>query len=150
MSAARNRRLAWLSQEISKGKSNATIVAECLVAFPGTSEKTVRKELKELFVRMTEINLETLPETKTKYLEIGFRLMEEARGLAQLGPASNLFKTLATIAGVMDEKGKESDAPTGTPENALVRDRIQQLLKNKNIRKTAEEAGIDLDALKDE
>lgn len=151
MSAARNQRLAWLAQEISKGKSNAMIVVDCMAAFPNVSEKTVRKELKELLQRFQEIELESLPELKARFLEIGFKLMEEARSLAQMGPAVNQFKTLAAISGVLNEKKLEdSGAPTGNPENALVRERIAQLMKSKAVRAQAKEAGIDLDALKDE
>lgn len=148
MSAARNQRLAWISQEIAKGKSNATIVLECMAKFPGTSEHVARKDLKELLQRLTEIELENLPEIKTRFLEIGWKLLEECRSLAQMGPAVNQFKALAIMSGVLNEKGVDtSGAATGSPESEVVRNRIKELMKNKKIKQEAKDAGIDLDEL---
>lgn len=155
MSAQRNKRLAWMAQEISKGKTNSAIVLECMSIFPGVSETTARKDLKELMVRLTEIELENLPEIKTRFMEIGFKLMEDARSLAQLGPAANIFKTLAGIAGVVSDKIEHSGSIGGSgsgqpaPEASQVRDRIAQLMRNKNVRAAAKEADIDLDKMKD-
>lgn len=149
MSAARNQRLAWLAQELSKGKTNAAIVLDCMTKFPNVSEKTVRKELKELLQRLTDIEMECLPEVKTRFLEIGFKLLEECRSLAQMSAAVNQFKALAQMSGVLSEKPAESTSgpSNGSPESIIVRERIKQLMKNKNIREQAEAAGIDLDEL---
>lgn len=151
MSAQRNKRLAWMAQEISKGKSNAAIVLECMSFFPGVSEATARKDLKELMQRLTEIELENLPEIKTRFMEIGFKLMEDARSLAQLGPAANIFKTMAQMAGVLTERVEHSGSisTAATPEASTVRDRIQKLMRNKHVREAAKEAEIDLDKMKD-
>lgn len=152
MSAARNRRLAWMAQEISKGKSNAMIVLDCMTAFPGTSEKTARKELKELLQRLTEIELESLPEVKSRFMEMGFKLLEECRSLAQMSAAVNQFKALAAIAGVLSDKPNQETTgqATGSPESAIVRERIKQLMKNKSVQEQAKAAGIDLEEMQDE
>lgn len=152
MSAQRNKRLAWMAQEISKGKSNSAIVLECMSLFPGVSETTARKDLKELMQRLTEIELENLPEIKTRFMEIGFKLMEDARSLAQLGPAANIFKTMAQMAGVLTEKVEHSGSVGGAsgspaPEASQVRERIAQLMRNKKVREAAKEAEIDLDSM---
>jgi len=151
MSAARNVRLAWIAQELSKGKSNGQIILDCMTQFPGVSEKVARKDLKEILQRLTEIEADTLVEAKTRFMEIGWKLLEECRSLAQMGPAVNQFKTLATMAGVLNEKDPDKQAgPTGSPESAIVRERIAQLMKSKAVQEKAQEAGIDLDSMKED
>lgn len=141
----RNTRLAWIAQEISKGQSNASIIVACMAKFPGVSEAVARKDLKEIMARLTEIELENLPEIKTRFMEIGWKLLEECRSVAQYGPAVNQFKTLAAMAGVLTEKGQIADgSPTGTPEAEIIRKRIAQLMKDKKVKADAEAAGIDL------
>lgn len=150
MSAARNLRLAWLAQELSKGKTNSAIVLDCMTKFPNVSEKTIRKELKELLQRLTDIEMECLPEVKTRFLEIGFKLLEECRSLAQMSAAVNQFKALAQMSGVLSDKPSDqstSGPSNGSPESAIIRERIKQLMKNKSVREQAEAAGIDLDEM---
>lgn len=155
MSAQRNTRLAWIAQELAKGKSNASIVIDCMAKFRGVSEKTARKDLKEILQRFTDIENETIEESKAKFMEIGWKLLDDSRSVAQYGPAVNLFKTLAAISGLLDANSSGTiSAPTGergetsSPEAKLVRERISQLLKNKQVQKQAQDAGIDLAELK--
>lgn len=149
MSAARNIRLGWIAQELASGKSNAQIVLDCMARFKGVSEKVARKDLKEILQRLTEIELECLPEVKTRMMEVGWKLLEEARKLGQYGPAVNQFKTMAIMSGALDEKKESKQENTGTPENAIIRERISQLMKSKRLQEDAKAAGIDLEALKD-
>lgn len=147
--ATRNHRLAWLATELAKGKSNSGVIMEYMTVFPGISEAVARKDFKELLQRMQEIELETLAEAKTRFMEQGWKLLEECRSLAQMGPAVNQFKTLATIAGVFNDKpGEDSKGNTGTPEAQAVRERIAKLMKDRKITDAAKEAGIDLSALR--
>ncbi len=150
MAAPRTQRLGWLAQELSKGKSNAQIIIDGMASFPGVSETTMRKDLKEILQRITDIELENLPTIKARLMEVGWKLMEEARQLAQLGPAVTQFKTLAIISGAMSEKSTETTTNnTGVPESTQVRERIAIMMRNKKLREDAVAAGIDLEALKD-
>lgn len=153
MSANRNKRLAWIAQEITQGKSNPQIILDMMKIFPGVSEKVARADLKELLDRFSEIDEETIANARAKYLEMGFKLLEECRLAAQFGPAVNAFKALAQISGVMGEKssapGGENNPNNGSQENAVIRERIAQLSKNKAIKRTAEEVGLDLKKLND-
>ncbi len=153
--SSRNTRLAWLAVELAKGKSNAAIVVDCMTAFHGVNEKTVRRDLKDILQRFTEIENDTIEEARTKFMEVGWKLLNETRSVAQYGPAVNLFKTLAAISGLLDsDRGGTISTPgsdgslSGSPEAKLVRDRIAQLLKNRSVQSSAKEAGIDLLALK--
>ena len=110
MSASRNIRLAWIAQELAKGKSRASIVLDCMVQFKGVSEKTARKDLKEILQRITEIDNETLAEARTHVLEAGWALMQEARSLAQMGPAVNQFKNICTLMGLMSDRSQDQSA----------------------------------------
>lgn len=149
MSANRNQRLAWLMQQLDKGKSNAQLVLELMSTFKGVSEKTARNDLHELLDRLTEIELENAPQLKQRMVEIGFKLMEDARALGQLGPAVSQFKNLSALMGLLDPKsdtsGGTNGLATGTPDNQIVRERIAQLMKDKKLRLAAKEAGIALD-----
>jgi hypothetical protein len=151
MSANRNKRLAWIAQEITQGKSNPQIIIDMMRTFPGVSEKTAKADLKELLERFSEIDEETIATAKAKYLEIGFKLLQDCRQAAQFGPAVNQFKALAQIAGVMAEGNKNPEggpnANNGSPENAMIRERIATLIKSKPIKKAAQDAGIDLKEL---
>ena len=157
MSATRNARLAWIAQQLAKGKSNANIVIECVATFRGVSEQVARKDLKAVLQRFTEIENETIEESKTKFLEVGWKLLEETRSVAQYGAAANLFKTLAAISGLLESTktggiyapaGEPGGAISGNPEASVVRDRITALLKNKSVQTMAKESGIDLAVLK--
>lgn len=155
MSVSRNTRLAWLSQRLSEGKTNAQIVLDALQKFPGVSEKTIRSELKKMLERLTDIEMENLPLVKQRMLEIGFKLMEEARDHSQYGPAVAQFKTLAILTGAIDPKGdspgsagSSGSGVGGVPEASTVRDRINKLMQNKKVLAEAQAAGIDLDQLK--
>src|ERR1043165_5187980 len=101
MSATRNTRLAWLASQLAEGKSNASIVIDCMSKFRGVSEKTARRDLKEVLQRFTEIENDSIEERKSKFMEIGWKLMEDCRSVAQYGPAVNLFKTLSAISGLL-------------------------------------------------
>jgi hypothetical protein len=149
MSANRNKRLAWVAQEIAKGKSNPQIILDMMKFFPGVSEKVARADLKEILERFSEIDEETIASAKAKYLEMGFQLLQDCRQAAQFGPAVNQFKALAQISGVLTEKGNAGSTPEqqGSPENTTIRERIKALMKSKNVKKAAEEAGIDLKEL---
>jgi hypothetical protein len=150
MSAARNTRLAWMAQELARGQTSATIVLNCMTKFPGVSEKTARRDLKELLVRLNEIELEMLPEVKHRMMEIGFKLMNDSMSVAQYGPAANIFKTLSVMTGAIDLKGTSTDSEKtqGQPDASQVRDRIKKLMESKKIKAEAEAAGIDLTELK--
>lgn len=147
--AKRNARLAWLSQEICKGKTDAQTVFDCMAVFPPASEKTVRADLKEVYQRYSEINEDNLPEQRVKFLELGYALLEEMRNAMQLGPAANQFKTLANIAGVVTDVSKVqvdqtiNSAPA--PKAETVRSRIAQLSSDPKIREKAQKLGLDLD-----
>jgi hypothetical protein len=151
MSVNRNKRLAWISQQIAECKSNATIIRECMQIFPGISEKTARADLKELMERMTEIEMENLPEAKTKHLELAFRILDESLKLGQLGPAANMWKNMAVVMGLANDKDQTTNSTnsTSTPEADKVRARIAELMRKKSVRDAAKEANIDLDAMKD-
>lgn len=149
MGASRNQRLAWIAQELSKGKSNAAIVLDCMTKFPGVSEKVARKDLKEILGRLTEIELETLQDAKTRFMEVGWKLLEEARSLAQMGAAVNQFKTLVAMAGLLNEKQEATKEATGVPESNVIRERIAQLMKSRKVQAEAKAAGIDLAEMKD-
>jgi hypothetical protein len=150
--AKRNARLAWLAQRVGKGETDAQTIVGLMAAFPGTSEKLARSELKEIYQRFADINSENLPEQKVKFLELGFQMLEEMRAALQLGPAANHFKTLASIAGVATEKTQVDQtvvqgAPA--PNASVVRDRISQLSSDPKIRERAKKLGLDLDEIKD-
>ncbi len=146
VSANKNKRYAWIAQELSKGQSNASIVLGCMTVFPGLSEKTARQDLKEILQRLTEIECETLPETKQKYLETLWKSFRDASSLGQYSAAANFAKLLAQIEGVITEKVQVETKPTlAAPEADTVRERIALLLKNKRIRQDADAANIDLD-----
>lgn len=147
MSAARNQRLAYLAQELSALKTLPSIVIDAMTKFPTVSEKTIRKELNELLSRLTDIHMQNAPEIKAQLLEQAYKILEECRSLAQMGPAVNHFKTIAQLYGALGD-GKGSREETNIqPESITVRDRIKQLMRDKKIRAEAEAAGIDLDAL---
>jgi len=147
-SVSRNQRLAWIASQVGEGKSNASIVMECMTLFPGVSEAVARKDLKEIMQRLTEIELANLPEIKTRFLEIGWKLLEECRKYSQMGAAVNQFKNLALMAGVLDDKKPENNQQAnGAPDNKIIRERIAQLMRNKKIKAQAEEAGIDLESI---
>jgi hypothetical protein len=142
----RNARLAWLSQNIIKGRTDASIILEMMQLFPPVSEKTCREELKELYKRYGEINEENLPEQKHKFLELGFAYMEEMRNGFQYGPLANLFKTMATIQGVLTDKVKLDHTITEAgPKPDVVRDRISTLINDPKIIARAKKLGLDLD-----
>jgi hypothetical protein len=149
MSATRNQRLAWIAKQLSEGKSNSAIVLDCMTAFKGVSETVARRDLKEILQRLTEIEIEGLPEIKTRMMEVGWKLLEDARSLGQMGAAVNQFKTLAILSGALNEHEKENKQQTGTPESQVIRERIAQLMKSKKIQAQAQDAGIDLKELKD-
>lgn len=146
--AKRNARLAWLAQEICKGLTDAQIVIGLMAAFPGTSEKIARQELKEIYQRFSEINSDNLQDQKAKFMELGFTLLAEMRAGMQLGPAANHFKTLATMAGVITEKvavdQTVSNGPVA-PKADVVRDRISKLANDPKIRERAKKLGLDID-----
>jgi hypothetical protein len=160
MSAARNTRLAWIASELGQGKSNAQIVIDCMAKFHGVSETTARRDIKEVLQRFKDIEDDSIAENKTKFMEIGWKLLNDCKSVAQYGPAVNLFKTLAAISGLLDsDKNGNAYAPaghggvapeTGTPEAKLVRERIASLLRNKEVKNQANAAGIDLSVLRKE
>lgn len=145
----RNARLAWLSQNIIKGRTDASIILEMMQLFPPVSEKTCREELKELYKRYSEINEENLPEQKSKFLELGFLYMEEMRNGFQYGPLANLFKTMATIQGVLTDKVKLDQSITVEPgpKVDIVRDRISTLMNDPKIKERAKKLGLDLEEI---
>lgn len=160
MSAMKSQRLAWIASQLGEGKSNAQIVIDCMSKFRGVSEATARRDVRDVLQRFQEIEDDAISENRTKFLEIGWKLLSDCRAAVQFGPAVNLFKTLAAIQGLLDADSKgniytpagQGQAPTdtGTPEAKLVRERIANLLKNKNVREQAQAAGIDLTQLKRE
>ncbi len=146
MSANRNKRYSYIAEELKKGQSNASIIMGCMATFPGCSEATARRELKEIIQRLTEIEIENFPEVKTRFMEIGWKILEDARQLGQMSAAVNQFKAMAQIAGVLTEKVQVDNTPTqAAPEASIVRERIALLMKSKKIRQEAEEAGLELE-----
>lgn len=145
----RAQRLAWLAQNINKAQTDAQTILGLMAAFPGTNEQTARRELNELYERYFTINQENIEFRSAQFLEIGFDLLKDARQAYQLGPAVNLFKTLAQIAGVLTEKVQVDQtvnaSPTPAPE--IVRERIAELMRKRKTKQEAEEAGINLDDL---
>lgn len=146
--AKRNARLAWLAQQVGKGQTDAQIVIKLMAAFPGVSEKTARAELKEIYQRFSEINSDNLGDQKVKFLELGFEMLAEMRSALQLGPAANLYKTLAGVAGVVTEKTQVDQTViqgVPAPKADVVRDRISKLRKDPKIIERAKKLGLDLD-----
>jgi hypothetical protein len=146
--AKRNARLAWLAQNICKGQTDAKIVIGLMAAFPGTSEKTARVELREIYSRFSEINAENMPEQKVKLMELAFDLLEQCRQNMQLGPAVNQFKTIAQMSGVITDKvqvDQSSSGGTPAPKADVVRDRISKLANDPKIRERAKKLGLDID-----
>lgn len=147
--AKRNARLAWLAQEICKGQTDAQVIINCMAAFTGVSEKTARAELREIYQRFSEINADNLPDQKTKFLELGFVMLQEMRQNLQLGPAANHFKTLANIAGVVTDNSKVSSTSevnlTSAPKADTVRSRIEALRSDPKVRERAKKLGLDID-----
>lgn len=145
--AKHNARLAWLSQNMGKGLTDMNLILGLMAAFPPVSEKTAREELKEIYQRYWDINVQYLPEQKVKFLELGFEMLEEMRNAMQLGPAANHFKTLAGIAGVTTERSQVDQKVTQgapAPKADTVRDRISKLMKDSKVRERAQRAGLDL------
>lgn len=147
--AKRNARLAWLAQEICKGQTDAQIIIGLMAAFPGTSEKIARQELREIYERFADINSENLPDQKVKFMELGFQMLQEMRDAFAHGPAAQHFKTLATIAGVVDQKVTVDQTVTqvSTPKAEVVRERISKLANDPKIRERAQKLGLDLDEI---
>lgn len=147
--AKRNARLAWLSQEICKGQTDATIILGLMAAFPGTSEKLARSELREIYQRFSDINEENIPSQKTKFLELGFTMLGEMRAAMQYGPAANQFKILAGIAGVTTEKTQldqtTHSSATPAPKSDVVRSRLDKLMNDPKVKERAKRMGLDLD-----
>ena len=153
-SAKHNARLAWLAQQVGKGQTDANIILLLMAAFPGTSEKTARAELKEIYQRFADINSDNIGDQKVKFLELGFEMLAEMRSSLQLGPAANHFKTLASIAGVVTENSKshvDQNVTQGSPapKADIVRDRISKLRSDPKIIERAKRLGMDIDDLKE-
>lgn len=151
VSSPRNDRLAWIYAEIKKGQTNAAIVANMMQRYRGLSERDAKRDLKDVVSHMTRVELDaSLPETRQKFLEIGFSLLEDCRQNFQLNAAVSQFKTLAAMAGVLVEKGSQLSAAGISPEtmasgpDATIRERIANLLRNRNIQTRATQAEIDL------
>lgn len=147
--AKRNARLAWLAQNICKGQTDAQIVIGLMAAFPGVSEKTARMELREIYQRFSDINAENAPDQKTKFMELGFQMLEEMRQGFAHGPAAQHFKTLATIAGVVQEKVQVDQTVNSSPapKADVVRDRISKLSSDPKVKERAKKLGLDLDII---
>lgn len=152
MSHARNLRLAWFSQRLCSGASDALIIAEAVVKFR-ISQATARKDLTEIYTRWTNIDLDNAHMHKAKFMELGMELMDELRSNLQFGPAVNHFKTLAQISGVLgDGKVRVSDGESSTqpaPSADVVRSRISELANNPKVREKALKLGLDLSNLDD-
>ena len=134
--------------ELNKGKSNAMIVLECMLQFPTVSEATVRKDLKEIIQHLHSIELENAPEIKTRMLEVGWKLLEDARAYGQMSAAVNQWKNMANVLGITSESHMQ-DNQSAAPENNIVRERINKLMKNKRVMDEANRLGLDLDSLKE-
>ncbi len=147
MSRAKNLRLAWFSQRLCSGASDALIIAEAVVKFR-ISATTARKDLTEIYTRWTNIDLDNAHMHKAKFMELGMELMDELRTNMQFGPAVNHFKTLAQISGVLSDgkvrmsEGESSMQPA--PKAEVVRDRISQLANDPKVRAKALALGLDL------
>lgn len=151
--AKRNARLAWLAMRVGKGETDAQTILGLMGAFPGTSEKTARAELKEIYQRFADINNDNIADQKNKFLELGFEMLQEMRTAMQLGPAANHFKTLASIAGVATEKSQVDQTVSQgvpAPKADVVRDRISTLMNDPKIKERAKKLGLDLEEIKTE
>lgn len=147
--AKRNARLAWLAQSICKGQTDAQIVLGLMTAFPGTSEKLARQELRDLYQRFSDINADNLPEQKVKFLELGFQMLDDMRQGFAHGPAAMHFKTLAAIAGVNTTDKLVVDQTVSTspaPKPETVRDRLAKLTQDPKVRERAKKLGLDIDS----
>lgn len=145
--AKRNARLAWLAQNICKGQTDAQIVIGLMAAFPQTSEKTARAELREIYQRFGDINSENAVDQKTKLMELAYAMLQDMRDGFAHGPAAQHFKTIAQMAGVLQEKVQVDQTITTTPapKADVVRDRIGKLANDPKIKERAKRLGLDLD-----
>lgn len=146
----RNARLAWLANNIVKGRTDASIILECMTAFK-CSEQVARADLKAIYQRYADIHTENLPEQKVKLLEVAWQMLDDMRAGYAFGPAANQFKTIATMLGTLTEGGKQDNSPTEqtTPKPDIVRDRISLLLRDPKVREKAQRLGLDLDKASD-
>jgi hypothetical protein len=120
-----------------------------MTAFPGTSEKLARQELRDLYQRFSDINADNLPEQKVKFLELGFQMLDDMRQGFAHGPAAMHFKTLAAIAGVNTTDKLVVDQTVSTapaPKADVVRDRLDKLTQDPKVRERAKKLGLDLDS----
>jgi len=94
MSAMKSQRLTWIASQLGEGKSNAQIVIDCMSKFRGVSEATARRDVRDVLQRFQEIEDDAIQENRTKFLEIGWKLLSDCRAAVQFGPAVNLLRRL--------------------------------------------------------
>jgi hypothetical protein len=120
-----------------------------MTAFPGTTEKVARQELRDLYKRFSDINTDNLPDQKVKFLELGFQMLDDMRQGFAHGPAAMHYKTLATIAGVNTTDKLVVDQTVSTspaPKADVVRDRLAKLTQDPKVRERAKRLGLDIDS----
>ncbi len=130
-----------------KPMSDTQKVLGLMAAFPGTSEKIAKAELKEVYQRFAEINADNWANAKEKFIEMGFDALDKMDKAMQYGPYANMFKTMASMSGVITEKAQADQTVTQgtpTPQAQTVRDRIAKLMDDPKIKERAKRAGLDL------
>lgn len=148
--AKRNARLAWLAMHFGKPMSDAQKIIGLIAAFPGTSEKTARQELKEVYQRFADINSDNWAEQKQNFLELCYEALDKMDKAMQYGPYANTLKTLAGVLGVITEKTQIDQTisqNTPAPKSDVVRSRIDKLMSDPKVRERAKKAGLDLDEI---
>jgi hypothetical protein len=148
-----NTRLAWLwVNAFGQDKSDAKIIMELMQAFPGTSEQTARKDLSRCYERFYELNTENETFAMAQAIEQAYKLYEQAKNLCQMSAAFKILEHIHKLRGLgtdfKSQNAKEPEA-TGTPDADIIRERIRALHAKKSIHEAAEEAEIDLNALRE-
>jgi hypothetical protein len=148
-----NTRLAWLwSNGFGQDKSDAKIIMELMSAFPGTSEQTARRDLNRCYERFHDLNTENEPFAMAQAIEQAYNLYEQAKNLCQMSAAAKILEHIHKMRGINTDKSQAANKTleaTGTPDADIIRERIRALHAKKSIHKAAEEADIDLNALRD-
>ena len=146
-----NIRRAWLAERLGNGKSDAENIQHCALLFR-VSETTVKKDLAAIYDRWMEIDRELAPKHKAQFMELGLKILEEARSAANdpttpanFGPVVAQFKTLAIISGALTEKPATVQIVDSKPSDQAMRDRIEKLKADPKIRERAMKIGLDLD-----
>lgn len=149
-----NIRRAWLAERIGTTRSDVKLISECAALFKVT-EKTIREDLEWVYDRWSNIDTQMAKHHKARFMELGLEILQDARNAAAdattaatFAPVVAQFKALAVLAGVMREGigGRDNLIPMSTqPADALVRERIDRLSRDIEIREKAMRLGLNLE-----